>query len=46
MEERFLYHIWDAGHMRNELRTVSGKSVQVKYQGQYNTNRGRTFAMR
>ena len=43
MEERFLYHIWDAGHMQNELRTVTGKSVQVKYQGQYNTNRGPDF---
>lgn len=43
MEEKFLYHIWDAGHLKNELRTVSGKSLKVIYQGQYNTFRGPDF---
>ncbi|MDD3523392.1 MAG: DUF2851 family protein [Candidatus Cloacimonetes bacterium] len=43
MEERFLYHIWDEGHLIPELRTVSGKSVRIVYQGQYNTGRGPDF---
>ena len=43
MEERFLYHIWDAGHLLTPLITASGKSLQVIYQGQFNTNRGPDF---
>ncbi|MBW6513403.1 MAG: DUF2851 family protein [Candidatus Syntrophosphaera sp.] len=43
MEEKFLYHIWDAGHLLTPLKTVSGKTLQVSYQGQYNTNRGPDF---
>ncbi|MDY0151061.1 MAG: DUF2851 family protein [Candidatus Cloacimonas sp.] len=43
MEEKFLYHIWDAGHLRNDLQTVSGKAVKIVYQGQYNTFRGPDF---
>lgn len=43
MEERFLYHIWDAGHLLPELKTVSGKPLRIRYQGQYNTNRGPDF---
>lgn len=43
MEEKFLYHIWDAGHLLTPLKTVSGKSLQVSYQGQFNTNRGPDF---
>ncbi len=43
MDEKFLYHIWDAGHIQAELRTVSGKSLQVIYPGQFNTNRGPDF---
>lgn len=43
MEERFLYHIWDAGHLQADLKTVSGKTLQVIYPGQFNTNRGPDF---
>jgi hypothetical protein len=43
VEEKFLYHIWDAGHVCSNLRTVSGKTLQIKYQGQYNTFRGPDF---
>ncbi len=43
MEEKFLYHIWDAGHLSPPLKTASGKSLQIRYQGQFNTNRGPDF---
>jgi hypothetical protein len=43
MEEKFLYHIWDAGHLLTPLKTVSGKTLHVRYQGQFNTNRGPDF---
>mgnify|MGYP000872832711 CR=1 FL=1 len=43
MEERFLYHIWDAGHLLTPLKTASGKALQVNYQGQFNTDRGPDF---
>ncbi len=43
MEEKFLYHIWDAGHLLTPLKTASGKNVQVGYQGQFNTARGPDF---
>lgn len=43
MEEKFLYHIWDAGHLLTPLKTASGKTLQVRYQGQFNTNRGPDF---
>ena len=42
--EKFLYHIWDAGHLKHSLRTVSGKNLKVIYQGQLNTNRGPDFS--
>lgn len=43
MDEKFLHHIWDGGHLKPELKTVSGKSLRIGYQGQYNTNRGPDF---
>jgi hypothetical protein len=43
MEEKFLFHIWDAGHLLSPLKTKSGKPLQVRYQGQYNTGRGPDF---
>ncbi|MCB5224859.1 MAG: DUF2851 family protein [Candidatus Cloacimonadaceae bacterium] len=43
LEEKFLYHIWDAGHLLTPLKTASGKTVQVNYQGQFNTGRGPDF---
>lgn len=43
MEEKFLYHIWDEGHILPELKTASGKALRVIYPGQYNTNRGPDF---
>lgn len=43
MDEKFLYHIWDEGHLKPELRTASGKSVRVIFPGQFNRNRGPDF---
>lgn len=43
MDEKFLYHIWDAGHINNSLKTISGKRLNVTYQGQFNTQRGPDF---
>lgn len=44
LNEKFLYHIWDAGHLKSELTTVSGKSVRITFQGQFNTGRGPDFS--
>jgi len=46
--EKFLYHIWDAQHLRYDtqprtLSTVTGKSVQVSFAGHYNTMNGPDF---
>jgi len=43
MEEKFLYHIWDEGHLATALQTVSGKTVRINYSGQFNTFRGPDF---
>ncbi len=43
LEEKFLYHIWDAGHLLTPLKTATGKILQVNYQGQFNTGRGPDF---
>ncbi|MDD5316398.1 MAG: DUF2851 family protein, partial [Candidatus Cloacimonetes bacterium] len=43
MEERFLYHIWDEGHLTPDLRCISRKDLRVVYQGQFNTGRGPDF---
>ncbi|PKN79731.1 MAG: DUF2851 domain-containing protein [Candidatus Cloacimonetes bacterium HGW-Cloacimonetes-1] len=42
-KEKFLYHIWDEGHLQADLHTVCGKPVSVIYAGQLNTNRGPDF---
>ena len=41
--EKFLYHIWDAGHLKNNLQTVSGKKLTIKYHGRWNTGKGPDF---
>jgi len=43
LNEKFLYHIWDAGHLKHDLKTLSGKSLKIIYQGQFNTDRGPDF---
>ena len=43
MEERFLYHIWDEGHLLPDLQCINGKNLRVLYQGQFNTGRGPDF---
>lgn len=43
MEEKFLYHIWDAGHLLPGLKTASGKELKINYSGQFNTQRGPDF---
>lgn len=42
-QEKFLHHIWDQRHLAEELKTASGKSLKVIYQGQYNTFNGPDF---
>lgn len=42
-KEKFLYHIWDQRHLLPELKTVSGKSIKISYQGRYNTSNGPDF---
>ncbi len=41
--EKFLYHIWDAQHLKPELKTISGKTLKIKFQGQFNTDSGPDF---
>ncbi len=41
--EKFLYHIWDAQHLQKNLRTISGKSLRIMFQGQWNTDAGPDF---
>jgi len=43
LAEKFLYHIWDAQHLRKHLQTVSGKEITVKFHGQWNTGKGADF---
>lgn len=42
-QEKFLHHIWDQRHLLDELKTISGKSLKISYQGQYNTFNGPDF---
>jgi len=41
--ERFLYHIWDAQHLKTRLKTKSGKKLNILFQGRWNTNSGPDF---
>ncbi len=41
--ERFLYYIWDAGHLQKKMETVSGNELEVLYNGQWNTDSGPDF---
>jgi Protein of unknown function (DUF2851) len=41
--EKFLYHIWDAQHLKNNLQTVASKSVKILYHGRWNTDSGPDF---
>lgn len=41
--ERFLYHIWDAGHLKSELQTVSGKNVKIISPGRISSSAGPDF---
>jgi len=43
LQEEFLYHIWDEGHLAGDLKTESGKTLKIIYPGQYNSNRGPDF---
>jgi hypothetical protein len=43
IQEKFLHHIWDQRHLLPDLHTVTGKSVKIIYQGQYNTSNGPDF---
>jgi len=41
--EKFLYHIWDAGHIKKNLKTISGKKLVIKFHGRWNTGKGPDF---
>jgi len=41
--EEFLYHIWDANHLNQNLKTVSGKKLIIKFSGRWNTDSGPDF---
>jgi Protein of unknown function (DUF2851) len=41
--ERFLYHIWDAGHLKPELYTISGRKVKIISPGRYSSSAGPDF---
>lgn len=41
--ERFLYHIWDAQHLLENLKTISGKTLKVLFPGRWNTDAGPDF---
>ncbi|MDP8267995.1 MAG: DUF2851 family protein [Candidatus Tenebribacter davisii] len=41
--EEFLYHIWDAQHLNEKLFTQSGKQVNIKFPGRWNTDSGPDF---
>ena len=33
LSEEFLYHIWDAQHLKENLTTISGKKLVIKFPG-------------
>ena len=41
--EKFLYHIWDAQHLKDNLQTISYKSLKILYPGRWNTDAGPDF---
>jgi hypothetical protein len=41
--ENFLYHIWDGFHFINPLKAVSGKKLEIIFQGRWNTFAGPDF---
>lgn len=41
--EKFLYHIWDAQHLTEKLKTAAGSKVEVIYPGIWNTDSGPDF---
>lgn len=41
--EEFLYHIWDAQHLKKSLTTISGKKLTIKFPGRWNTDSGADF---
>jgi len=43
LQEKFLHHIWDGGHLKDRLCSVSGKALRIIYTGYYNTGRGPDF---
>lgn len=42
-KEKFLYHIWDAQHLNNDLITISQDRVKILYPGRWNTDSGPDF---
>ncbi len=41
--EEFMYHIWDAQHLKDDLITRSGKKLIIKFPGRWNTDSGADF---
>ena len=43
ISERFIFHIWDAQHIKTNLQTASGKAIQIIYPGRWNSASGADF---
>jgi hypothetical protein len=43
ISENFLYHIWEAQHLTNNLKTVSGKNLKITYSGRFSYDAGPDF---
>ncbi|MBN2828708.1 MAG: DUF2851 family protein [Candidatus Cloacimonetes bacterium] len=42
-KEEFLYHIWDGRHYLTNLKTVSGKRLNIIFNGHFNKDKGPDF---
>ena len=43
ISEKFIFHIWDAQHLKTNLKTATGKDVQILYVGRWNNSSGPDF---
>jgi len=43
ISEKFIYHIWDAQHLKPELSTASGLKVKIIFPGRWNNASGPDF---
>jgi hypothetical protein len=43
ISEKFIFHIWDAQHLKTNLKTETGKDLQILYVGSWNNASGPDF---